>query len=181
MQTYEELLSRLREKSLFRELQTIEEVQGHIVRIGDRRLVNFGSNDYLGLANHPEVIEVFCADTGAHLGAAYPSDQATPEQIKELIKARNHEAKQLRSALKRADRARRVRYAAAAEPAAPRALGAVGALEAEAEIAAKGRARAAAQARPDLFPPRPGARSWVAPRPPQPAAESEGARDEPGP
>jgi 8-amino-7-oxononanoate synthase len=72
MQTYEELLSRLREKSLFRELLTIEEVQGPIVRIGDRQLVNFGSNDYLGLSQHPavkgaakEAIDRFGAGSGA--------------------------------------------------------------------------------------------------------------------
>src|SRR6202163_3617435 len=72
MQTYEELLSKLREKSLFRELQTIEEVQGPIVRIGNRHLVNFGSNDYLGLSQHPavkaaakEVIDRFGAGSGA--------------------------------------------------------------------------------------------------------------------
>jgi 8-amino-7-oxononanoate synthase len=72
MQTYEELLSRLREKSLFRELQTIEEVQGPIVRIGNRHLVNFGSNDYLGLSQHPavkaaakEAIDRFGAGSGA--------------------------------------------------------------------------------------------------------------------
>jgi 8-amino-7-oxononanoate synthase len=72
MQTYDELLSRLREKSLFRELQTVEEVQGPIVRIGDRHLVNFGSNDYLGLSQHPavkaaakEAIDRFGAGSGA--------------------------------------------------------------------------------------------------------------------
>jgi 7-keto-8-aminopelargonate synthetase-like enzyme len=52
---YDELLSQLREKSLFRELRTIDEVQDTVVRIGDRFLVNFASNDYLGLSQHPLV------------------------------------------------------------------------------------------------------------------------------
>jgi 8-amino-7-oxononanoate synthase len=52
---YHEILSNLREQSLFRELRTIEEVEGPIVRVHDRFLVNFASNDYLGLSQHPSV------------------------------------------------------------------------------------------------------------------------------
>ena len=55
MLPYDELLSQLRRKSLYRELRTIEEVEGPVVRIGDRILVNFASNDYLGLSQHPSV------------------------------------------------------------------------------------------------------------------------------
>jgi 8-amino-7-oxononanoate synthase len=72
MLPYEELLVQLRQKSLFRELRTIEEIQGPLVRIGDRFLVNFASNDYLGLAQHPSVkaaakaaIDRFGAGSGA--------------------------------------------------------------------------------------------------------------------
>ena len=55
MLPYDELLSRLRQNSLFRELRTIEEIQGPVVRIGDRFLVNFAANDYLGLSQHTAV------------------------------------------------------------------------------------------------------------------------------
>jgi 8-amino-7-oxononanoate synthase len=72
MLSYDELLTQLRQKSLFRELKTIEEIQGPVVRIGDRFLVNFASNDYLGLSQHPSVkgaakaaIDRFGAGSGA--------------------------------------------------------------------------------------------------------------------
>jgi len=69
---YDELLIQLREQSLFRELRTIESIQGTVVRMGDRLLVNFASNDYLGLSQHPAVkasaklaIDRFGAGSGA--------------------------------------------------------------------------------------------------------------------
>jgi 8-amino-7-oxononanoate synthase len=72
MLPYEELLTQLRQKSLYRELKTIEEIHGPMVRIGDRLLVNFASNDYLGLSQHPSVaaaakaaIDQFGAGSGA--------------------------------------------------------------------------------------------------------------------
>ncbi|MBV9105306.1 MAG: 8-amino-7-oxononanoate synthase [Verrucomicrobia bacterium] len=72
MLPYDELLSDLQQKSLYRELRTIEEVQGPIVRIRDRSIVNFSSNDYLGLSQHPSVkaaakaaIDEFGAGSGA--------------------------------------------------------------------------------------------------------------------
>ncbi len=72
MFSYDEILNQLREQSLFRELHTIEQVQAPLVRLNDRLLVNFASNDYLGLAQHPSVktaanmaIEEFGAGAGA--------------------------------------------------------------------------------------------------------------------
>ncbi|MBV8379104.1 MAG: 8-amino-7-oxononanoate synthase [Verrucomicrobia bacterium] len=72
MLPYDEILRQLHQKSLYRELRTIEEVQGPAVRIGDRMLVNFASNDYLGLSQHPAVkaaakaaIDQFGAGSGA--------------------------------------------------------------------------------------------------------------------
>ena len=56
MLPYDELLTQLRKKSLYRELRTIEEIRGPMVRMGDRLLVNFASNDYLGLSQHPAVL-----------------------------------------------------------------------------------------------------------------------------
>ncbi len=55
MLSYDQFLSRLRQQSLFRELRTIEEIEGPIVVVANRRLVNFASNDYLGLSQHPSV------------------------------------------------------------------------------------------------------------------------------
>src|SRR5580704_966833 len=72
MLSYDELLIQLREQSLFRELRTVDEIEGPVVRMGDRVLVNFASNDYLGLSQHPAVkasaklaIDRFGAGAGA--------------------------------------------------------------------------------------------------------------------
>src|SRR5712691_7428434 len=51
----DQILSQLRQQSLFRELRTIEEVRGPVVKVGDHCLANFASNDYLGLSQHPSV------------------------------------------------------------------------------------------------------------------------------
>lgn len=53
MLPYDEFLTQLRRKSLFRELRTIEKIQGPAVQVANRWLVNFASNDYLGLSQHP--------------------------------------------------------------------------------------------------------------------------------
>jgi 8-amino-7-oxononanoate synthase len=89
MLSYDELLAQLRDKSLFRELRTIDEVQDVVVRIGDRFFVNFASNDYLGLSQHPsvkaaakEAIDRFGAGPGASrliTGTEYPHTQFEEE------------------------------------------------------------------------------------------------------
>ena len=89
MLSYDELLAQLREKSLFRELRTIDEVQDVVVRMGDRFFVNFASNDYLGLSQHPsvkaaakEAIDRFGAGPGASrliTGTEYPHTQFEEE------------------------------------------------------------------------------------------------------
>ncbi len=50
-------LIQLREQGLYRELRRIASPQGSRIRVGDRELLNFSSNDYLGLANHPVLKE----------------------------------------------------------------------------------------------------------------------------
>ena len=65
-------LAALREQNLFRELRCVNSAQGPHIKIGDKTLLNFSSNDYLGLANHPalkaaaiKAVEKFGAGAGA--------------------------------------------------------------------------------------------------------------------
>lgn len=65
----EDLNSRLvarRAQGLYRERQILRSPQGVQVQIGDERLLAFCSNDYLGLASDPRVIEAFQAGARAH-------------------------------------------------------------------------------------------------------------------
>ncbi len=50
-------LAGIRNAGLLRELRRVDSPQGARVVIGERELLNFSSNDYLGLANHPELTE----------------------------------------------------------------------------------------------------------------------------
>jgi len=50
-------LDRRAESSLLRELRPFERDGAWVVKEDGRRLVNFSSNDYLGLASHPAVTE----------------------------------------------------------------------------------------------------------------------------
>ena len=50
-------LAHLREANLYRELRTIDSAQGAIIRLDGKPLLNFSSNDYLGLATAPELRE----------------------------------------------------------------------------------------------------------------------------
>lgn len=52
------LLAR-QQQHLYRQRRTVESAQASLVRVGDQELINFCSNDYLGLANHPFVIDAF--------------------------------------------------------------------------------------------------------------------------
>jgi 8-amino-7-oxononanoate synthase len=65
-------LDAVREQSLFRELRRVDSAQGPRIKIGGKSLLNFSSNDYLGLANDPvlkeaaiKAVEKFGAGTGA--------------------------------------------------------------------------------------------------------------------
>jgi len=48
-------LKNLRDKGLYRSLRRVEGDQGSTLFIDDREVINFSSNNYLGLANHPSL------------------------------------------------------------------------------------------------------------------------------
>lgn len=54
-------LEQRRAAGLYRQRLTLDSAQGPLVRIATREYLNFCSNDYLGLAAHPRVIERFRA------------------------------------------------------------------------------------------------------------------------
>jgi len=53
----DEELNNLKQAGLYRKLKTIEKISGAKVTINGKEYLNFCSNNYLGLANHPKVIE----------------------------------------------------------------------------------------------------------------------------
>jgi len=55
-QQLQESLADRQSQGLYRSRKTLASAQGTEVRVNDKTLINFCSNDYLGLANHPEVI-----------------------------------------------------------------------------------------------------------------------------
>ena len=52
-----ERLAALREQNLHRELRRVDSAQSSRVQIAGNSFLNFSSNDYLGLANHPALKE----------------------------------------------------------------------------------------------------------------------------
>ena len=68
----ERRIGALREQNLFRELRWVDSPQSSRIKIGGKTFLNFSSNDYLGLANHPvlkeaaiKAVKQFGAGTGA--------------------------------------------------------------------------------------------------------------------
>ena len=55
----------LRARGLFRPFQVLQTPQGPRIRIAGHELINMSSNDYLGLANHPELREAAMAGADA--------------------------------------------------------------------------------------------------------------------
>jgi len=49
----------LRAQGLWRDLRLLDDVKGPIVQVDSQQLINFSSNDYLGLASSTELIEAF--------------------------------------------------------------------------------------------------------------------------
>src|SRR5450432_3200383 len=65
-------LEALREQGLRRQLRRVDSAQGPRIKINGKTFLNFSSNDYLGLANHPalkeaaiEAVKKFGAGAGA--------------------------------------------------------------------------------------------------------------------
>jgi 8-amino-7-oxononanoate synthase len=73
---------------LLRKLRTVENVDGAHITIGGKTLLNFASNDYLGLAQHPAVREALhraasrwgVGATAAHLLGGHRDEHAALEQ-----------------------------------------------------------------------------------------------------
>jgi 8-amino-7-oxononanoate synthase len=53
----EEELQAIKQAALYRSLRRVENDQGPTVRLDGRAVINFSSNNYLGLANHPALAE----------------------------------------------------------------------------------------------------------------------------
>jgi glycine C-acetyltransferase len=51
------VLADLRAKGLFKNERRIQSPQGAAIRVADREVLNFCANNYLGLANHPAIVE----------------------------------------------------------------------------------------------------------------------------
>jgi 8-amino-7-oxononanoate synthase len=56
-ETIADTLGQIRAANLYRSLQTLDTPQEPCIRVGNRELLGFSSNDYLGLANHPAILD----------------------------------------------------------------------------------------------------------------------------
>jgi len=61
MNNVKEQLKDIKDAGLHREFQTIQSPQGRIITIEGSDFLNFSSNDYLGLANHPDIKQAMCS------------------------------------------------------------------------------------------------------------------------
>lgn len=59
-------LQRIKQQNLYRSRRIVSSPQGVEIVVDNKKLINFSSNDYLGLANHPDVIAAFQAATNQY-------------------------------------------------------------------------------------------------------------------
>jgi len=52
-------LSERKKQSLYRSLRVSQSAQQALMKIDGKECLNFCSNDYLGLANHPDIVKSF--------------------------------------------------------------------------------------------------------------------------
>jgi 8-amino-7-oxononanoate synthase len=74
MNELEQELQRRQAEHLYRRRRIVDSAQGAEIAVDGRRLLSFCSNDYLGLANHPDVVAALqrgAAQYGAGAGAAH--------------------------------------------------------------------------------------------------------------
>ncbi len=88
-----ENLVKRKQQGLYRSRRVISSPQGVYVEVDGKRVINFSSNDYLGLANHPDVIQSFKKATdnyGVGSGSAHlicghsTAHQALEEELAEF-------------------------------------------------------------------------------------------------
>ncbi len=115
------------------------------------------------MPHHAHEVEVFDAKSGVYLGTAVLADQAPPETVAAVRRARNRKARQLRADLAAAEKARRARYAATTTPTPAKRLDTVTVAEAERELADERDQDLVRWSRPDLIPLSPPAPGWVLP------------------
>ena len=86
-------LTGIKQQHLYRARQTVDSPQGTVLTIAGQQLVNFSSNDYLGLANHPDVVKAFqrasdeygVGSGSAHLICGHSAEhQALEEELAEF-------------------------------------------------------------------------------------------------
>ena len=121
------------------------------------------------MPHHDHEIEVFDASTGKHLGRAFLSDQATPQEQAQVLAARRKASNKIKRAHQAAAKKSRVRFEAVTTAKKPRMLGAMTSQEAQAELEAAAYEERPFRARRDLIPLRPPAPGWVQPAPPPPS------------
>ena len=91
-------LDKIRSAGLFRTRRTISSAQGAVIRADGRHYDNFSSNDYLGLANDPRLVEAV-QDGAAAYGAGSGASQlicgrsSAHEQLEEALAAHTGRAR----------------------------------------------------------------------------------------
>lgn len=86
----QEELESLRQAGHYRQLAVTEGCEGRLIRVGQRELVNFAGNNYLGLTHHPRVIDAAqqaIADwgTGSQASRLICGTQQPHRQLEQLL------------------------------------------------------------------------------------------------